>query len=131
MKNPKDFKKKFYDHKAQIAQSEIEWKKWLEDEGHIFREIPFPPTALIDRFHFDSYIGDGIDFFEYEPFSLDDLTDKEALQVLLAVENRVCEKLMSWIIIDLRKRFGLPCEFENDGVTWSPIPKSLIDKILK
>jgi hypothetical protein len=117
-------------HSEEMIVQELEWQKWLASKGAIFKEIEFPPTALIDRFHFSSYICDGLDFFPYEPFEIENLTNKEALKVLLALEDYVTQPLMSWILLDLRKRFNLSCDFEDDGETWPVIPPHLITEIL-
>jgi hypothetical protein len=112
-------------------ESEIKWRKWISTTGKIFKEIKFPPTALIDRFHFSSYVYGCTDFFNYEPFDLNDLSDIEALQVLLALETYIELPFECWIIMDLRERFNIPCEEDDSSETFPHIPQNLIDRLLK
>lgn len=111
-----------------MIEDEFTWRKWIRNEGIIFTHIGFPPTALIDRYHFDCYVTEGQDFFDYEPFESSTLTDKDAFKVLMVLENYITEKFTSWLLLELRERFNISCEFEDNGETWPPIPSELISK---
>jgi hypothetical protein len=100
-------------------EDEEKWRNWIATEGNIFLRIGFPPTALLDRHHFNAYIGSGSDLYDYEPFELDNLTNKEAWDVLVAVSTYVVEPFMSWVVRELYERFHLPFEY---GENLPPIP---------
>lgn len=110
-----------------VAQDEQRWQKWIASEGKIFLEIGFPPTALLDKRHFDAYVGSGSDLYDYEQFELSSLTNEDALKVLVAAEQYITEPFESWLIRELREKFHLPFEY---GEPIPPIPQNLIDEII-
>jgi len=117
-------------HAERRIEKESYWRKWLQTGGKIFTQIKFPPTAMMDADHFGAYLYGCADAYgNYEHFDLDDLTDAEAIQVLIATESYIDAPLECWVIMELRERFGLPCDFEDDGETWPPIPQQLIDDV--
>jgi hypothetical protein len=74
----------FYPNAIKIEE---DWKLWFELKGKGMLQLPLPPSALINSSYFFDFVYDYADRYPIEPFSIDSLTDGQALQLLCILES--------------------------------------------
>jgi hypothetical protein len=119
-----------------VKKAEEKWVEWLDTKGVGLFQLPLPPSALKDCHYFCDFVYDYADRFPIEPFSLDTLTDLQALQLLCILESYFFEyafRLEGWdgddrscsrLYFDLRSRFNT---VDNESLDcFPPFPKELL-----
>lgn len=88
---------------------ENEWREWLDrGPGKILLSLPLPPSIFIDLAHYGDYVFECGDVFVFEPLDISELTDAQALRLLLLLEIDIVEKGQATLYRILRKRCGVP-----------------------
>ena len=118
-------------------KNEEEWFDWLKTKGAGLLQLPLPPSALKDNHFFCDFVYNYADRCSIEPFSIEILTDQQALQLLCILESYFFDyafrRMEEWggddrndarLYVDLHSHFNLlDNQWPHDFV---PVPKELL-----
>jgi hypothetical protein len=122
-----------FDAETAALENEENWNKWLTKHSLLLKQLPLPPSALIDDDYFSDFVDSYADRYPIEPFTIDILTDEESVLLLCTLDSYYCSDMFkgdadyrfsSRIYLDLCTRLGLP--------SWVPdeifeLPKEMTD----
>jgi hypothetical protein len=98
------------------------WEEWLELKKKILIRLPLPSSILLDEAHFADFANNYADIYPIESFSINSLSDEEAIVLLYLLDsyfmecafNGSDERLLSEVYCALRKRFDLTLNPNED-----------------
>jgi hypothetical protein len=122
-----------FDAKAASAEHDKNWNTWFAKHNLLLKQLPLPPSALLDDDYFGDFVDSNGDMYPIEPFTTDLLTDEESILLLCTLDSYYRsdmfkddgdDRFSSRIYLDLCARLGLP--------TWSGgeefyLPQYMID----
>jgi hypothetical protein len=112
-----------FDAEVVALESEKNWNKWLTKHGLLLKQLPLPPSALIDDDYFFDFVTYYGDMYPIEPFTINILTDEESILLLCTLDSFYLSDLFkgdadyrfdSRVYHDLCVRFNLTMVFGED-----------------
>ncbi|MDR1141674.1 MAG: hypothetical protein LBL62_08275 [Planctomycetaceae bacterium] len=112
-----------FDAEAEDKKQCENWNKWITKHNLLLKQLPLPPSAIIDDDHFDDFAEAYGDKYPIEPFTIDLLTNEEAVLLLCTLDSYYRSDIFmgdndyrfdSRVYYDLCVRFNLTMVFGED-----------------
>jgi hypothetical protein len=112
-----------FDAETAALENEENWNKWLTKHSVLLKQLPLPPSALIDDDYFSDFVDSYADMYPIEPFTIDILTDEESVLLLCTLDSYYHSDMFkddadyrfdSRVYHDLCVRFNLTMVFGED-----------------